>query len=114
MERRDFVVLGLDDVERAVDVAARLGWECRAAPPPVAQALRGEPGCVLLRRPDARLTVVLTPAPVPCRAAGWWKAADSVALDHLCARFSAVLATCTTTEQMVAALVGADAPAFVD
>lgn len=112
MERRDFVVLGLDDVHGAADAAVRQGWECRVAPAAIARALKVREGCRLLRRPDARLTIVVTPAPVPCRAAGWWRGSEAVALDHVGARFHAVLAMCPTTEAMVAALVTRGVPAL--
>ena len=105
MRHEEFVVVGLEDVEHAVDIASQRGWSSRRAPAAIRRELRVTRHCRILTRPDADIDVVITAGPLPCRAAGWWTNDDTVALDHLGLRFHTVLHTCAATDELVAELV---------
>jgi hypothetical protein len=105
MGNEDFVVLGLEDVFRAVEVAQRRGWTSRTAPAAMTRALHSDPRCTILTRSDARVDVVVTPVPLPCRAAGWWTPDRRVALDPRGLGFRTLLHSCAPTERLVADLV---------
>lgn len=105
MGNEDFVVLGLDSVEDAMVIATAHGWIAARAPGRLVSALRTDGRCRVLTRADARVAVVVTPAPLPCRAAGWWTTEGRVAMDHRGLSFRALLHSCPTTESLVADLV---------
>ena len=70
MERNDFVFIGIDNIQGAVDVASARRWDWSPAPEAVRRQIARNGHCVALTHDDAPMSVVIIRGDVGKRGTG--------------------------------------------
>ncbi len=104
MDRTDFVFIGMDSVQRAVDVACARRWSWMPAPEAVRRKIANGGHCVAFTHDDAPMGVVVARRDEIVR--GFGRHAGGVASIEMDAeRFTAIVDDCPVVEDLVNVLL---------
>ena len=104
MERREFVFIGMNSVQMAVDVACARRWRWMPAPEAVRRKIAGGGHCVAFVHDDAPMGVVVAPGGAELRGTGR-HAVSAAFIDMDTELFAEAVEDCPVVEDLVKALV---------